>query len=265
MSASRATRTSASSKPWGKLHFLSLLTFLVLQIIFFPISCHPVNPAFFSSMSSFPLSTCLLPSILSSSSYPAIIILHLFRFLKVSLKQCCGFASRSGSASVGFICFWASRIRIRIRSGPFHHQAKKVRKTLISTVLWLYDFEEWCKCPSVPVCFGASRIRIWIHLSEVPVRIRGSRSASGFVPKCHRSATVLWSVPCILPWENQRKSVFWIRICFNADPDPAFCLSADPDPGSQTDGDPDPGQTFPSQKVKFLQVKYVLSRYRNRS
>jgi hypothetical protein len=44
--------------------------------------------------------------------------------------------------------FWASWIRIRIHHylygsgfGPFHQQAKKVTKTLISTFLWLgYDF-----------------------------------------------------------------------------------------------------------------------------
>jgi hypothetical protein len=49
--------------------------------------------------------------------------------------QCCG----SGSAS-GSVLFWAYRIRIQIRfshkygsgSGSFYHQAKKVRKTLIS-------------------------------------------------------------------------------------------------------------------------------------
>ncbi len=34
-----------------------------------------------------------------------------------------------------------------------------------------------------------------------------------------------------------RPSLLWIRICFNADPDPAFFVNADPD----TDPDPDPG------------------------
>ncbi len=40
--------------------------------------------------------------------------------------------------------------------------------------------------------------------------------------------------------------VLWIRIGFNADPDPAFYLNSDPDPGSQTSADPDsdPGQNF---------------------
>jgi hypothetical protein len=31
--------------------------------------------------------------------------------------------------------------------------------------------------------------------------------------------------------------VLWIRIVFNADPDPAFYLNADPDSGSQTSAD----------------------------
>jgi hypothetical protein len=36
----------------------------------------------------------------------------------------------------------------------------------------------------------------------------------------------------------------WIRIGFNADPDPAFCLRADPDPAAKpTYADPDPSQT----------------------
>ena len=34
-------------------------------------------------------------------------------------------------------------------------------------------------------------------------------------------------------------SVMWIRISFNADPDPAFFVNADPDP--VPDPDPDPG------------------------
>ncbi len=48
----------------------------------------------------------------------------------------------------GSVSFWATRIlsgyvsqRCGFKSGSFHHQAKIVRKTLISTVLWLlYDF-----------------------------------------------------------------------------------------------------------------------------
>jgi hypothetical protein len=46
----------------------------------------------------------------------------------------------------------------------------------------------------------------------------------------------------------------WIRIDFNAYPDPAFFLNADPDPGSKTNADPAPyrGQTLKSQKLNFL-------------
>jgi hypothetical protein len=58
--------------------------------------------------------------------------------------------------------------------------------------------------------------------------------------------------------------VLWIRIAFNADPDPAFYLNADPDtdpdPGSQTNEDPGgsgSGQTFKSQKVEFY-MKNIL-------
>jgi hypothetical protein len=59
-------------------------------------------------------------------------------------------------------------------------------------------------------------------------------------------------------------SVLWIRIGFNADPDPdpAFYLNADPDtdpdPRSQTNADPDPGLTFKSQKVGFFIRKIYL-------
>jgi hypothetical protein len=44
--------------------------------------------------------------------------------------------------------------------------------------------------------------------------------------------------------------MLWIRIGFNADPDPAFYLNAVPDPGSQTNADPnlDPCQTLKAQK-----------------
>jgi hypothetical protein len=56
--------------------------------------------------------------------------------------------------------------------------------------------------------------------------------------------------------------VLWIRIGFNADPDPAFHLGAnpnpDPFPGSQTNPDPDPGQTLLKvKKVEFLHEKYT--------
>ncbi len=46
-------------------------------------------------------------------------------------------------------------------------------------------------------------------------------------------------------------AVLWIRIGFNADPDPAVTLNADPDRGSQTNADPVPGQTLKSKTVEF--------------
>jgi hypothetical protein len=53
-------------------------------------------------------------------------------------------------------------------------------------------------------------------------------------------------------------SVPWIRIDFNADPDPAFYLNADPE-WCQANADPaldqDPCQSM-SQKVEFIQEKY---------
>ncbi len=47
--------------------------------------------------------------------------------------------------------------------------------------------------------------------------------------------------------------VLWIRISFNADPDPAFHLIADLDLGSQNNADPDPdsSQTLPTLKLNF--------------
>jgi hypothetical protein len=55
--------------------------------------------------------------------------------------------------TVRFVCFLASRIRIRkseVWIQTLYHQAEIVRKTLIPTVLrLLYDFfifEKWCKC-----------------------------------------------------------------------------------------------------------------------
>jgi hypothetical protein len=49
-------------------------------------------------------------------------------------------------------------------------------------------------------------------------------------------------------WKSR---VLWIRMGFNANPDPAFYLNADLDPGSQTNVDPDPDQTFMSKKYEF--------------
>jgi hypothetical protein len=50
-------------------------------------------------------------------------------------------------------------------------------------------------------------------------------------------------------------SVLWIRIGFNADPDPGSHTNVDPDP--------DPGQTLKYQKFKFFYEECTLSRYVN--
>ncbi len=115
--------------------------------------------------------------------------------LRISQNQCCG----SGPGSV---CIWASGSasgsvshKYGSGSGSFHNQANIVRKTLIFAVLWLlYDFFPVFRPASGSrsvgsICFWASRIRIWIRQTEV--RIRGSGSASGSVPKCHGSTTLL--------------------------------------------------------------------------
>ncbi len=112
--------------------------------------------------------------------------------------QCCG----SGS-----VTFWASRIQIRHNfygSGSFHHQAKKVRKTFIFSVLWLYDFLSEKTDVNVPsksnrpktyyfllaswnLKATVKKSRIMTRKSVVPyLRIRGS----GFVLKCHESTTL---------------------------------------------------------------------------
>ncbi len=62
---------------------------------------------------------------------------------RMSVNHCSGYGSgcKSGSA----IYLYGSE-----SAGFFHQQAKKWRKTLISSVLWLFlwlfIFEEWCKC-----------------------------------------------------------------------------------------------------------------------
>jgi len=62
-------------------------------------------------------------------------------------------------------------------------------------------------------------------------------------------------------------AVFWIRIGFNAHPDPALHLNADPDPdpdpGSQTNADQDPDlfQTLKAQKFEFLHETYSVPTY----
>ncbi len=104
----------------------------------------------------------------------------IFRMECITSKQCCRSGSVSGSVSHKHGSW----------SGSFHHQAKRVRKTLISTFFWLlclFIFEEWCKC----TCSGYR----WMFLGLpdphpdplVRVRIRVFGSAFRSVPKCHGS------------------------------------------------------------------------------
>ena len=58
------------------------------------------------------------------------------------------------------------------------------------------------------VCFWASRIRIQIRYSEV--RIRGSGSASGSVPKCHGCPTLLVGLSFTAKQENTIFLIFCI-------------------------------------------------------
>ncbi len=57
--------------------------------------------------------------------------------------------------------------------------------------------------------------------------------------------------------EILQKPVLWIRIGFNADPDPVFYLNVDPDPdqGSQTNADPCGSGSRSDFKVEFLHEK----------
>ncbi len=117
----------------------------------------------------------------------------VFRIFRYTGGQCCG----SGSG-----CFWASRIRIShyfYGSGSFHQQAKKkVRKTLISSILWLLfyfnlQYENWFKMYRYlqkvkSKKLGKKTIFCW-HLVSHWRKKQGPRIRIGSVPKCHGSTT----------------------------------------------------------------------------
>ncbi len=85
----------------------------------------------------------------------------------------------SGSGSVGLKVFGTSRIRFRhfcadpdpYKSGCFHQQAKKLRKTMISTVWWLLgDFFVTCyhwRCSTYNKKSADSRILILLMMSRI--------------------------------------------------------------------------------------------------
>ncbi len=72
---------------------------------------------------------------------------------------------------------------------------------------------------------------------------------------------IRWKYPELM--RCHKRTGLWIRIGFNADPDPAFYLSADPDPdpGSQTNAEPSGSGSrldFKSQKVEFFYMNNIL-------
>jgi hypothetical protein len=57
------------------------------------------------------------------------------------------------------------------------------------------------------------------------------------------------------------QTVLWIRICYNADSNPAFYLNADPDPGGQINAVPSGSGSLSDlavRKIAFLHEKYTL-------
>ncbi len=95
---------------------------------------------------------------------------------KAEEKFWCSFPTtfRIGEQCSGSICFWAFWIRIhnlfvRIRILPSISQ--KIKKTLFSTVLlllpsslWLFIFEEWCKC----TFNNKKNLKTWKHFFGLP-------------------------------------------------------------------------------------------------
>jgi hypothetical protein len=106
-------------------------------------------------------------------------------------NQCCG------SGFVASVCFWASRIRIRIRWSQVRIRLqirlrilpsliKLVRKPLFPLFCdFFMTFYQCSGSASGSVCVWTSRIRY------TEVQIRGSGSASRSVTKCHGSTTLV--------------------------------------------------------------------------
>ncbi len=104
-----------------------------------------------------------------------------------------GYASGSVSHKV--------RIRLRITIRILPSLNKNSEKSLdfrrFVTSSWLFIFEEWCKCTSLPdpdphldpYVFGSLGYAYGSVTSEVLIR------GSGSVPKCHGSATLVSSLP----------------------------------------------------------------------
>ncbi len=100
----------------------------------------------------------------------------------------------------------------------------------------------------------------WFHanvkLLKFPKKRKGHKFSFLMLPAffCY---SMIWSL--LSYYLLNIKSVLWIRIYFNADPDPdpAFYLYAEPDPGSQINADPcgsgsGSWSVLPSQTVEFF-------------
>ncbi len=154
-------------------------------------------------------------SMLSCSSWKKIVRNNLLSLLikKIPynfLRNCItGRSNRSDEFSSPYKteCLVSSSL-ILSGSGCFHHQAKIVRKTFIHTVFWfLYEFP---------------------NLSQV--RIHGSGSIS--VPKCHGSATLIFSNSDMLVFsyktgsETKQKVIFTCPACGHL----CYCTLSHPAP-----------------------------------
>ncbi len=86
------------------------------------------------------------------------------RSRKHTRRQCCG------SGSAGSVCFWAS----------FYHQARIMRNTLISTVLWLlFDFLSFLLNPISCNFYDFSQKSVFLYVkacSGLPGRNKSSKS-----------------------------------------------------------------------------------------
>ncbi len=153
------------------------------------------------------------PTICPVSWAPPFILYKNGMFRGFSRFWC--FESESGSGSTDPHIFGppgSGSISQRYGSGSFFHHAKIVRKTLIPTILWLFDFLSLKNYVNVPsksnkqknvfnkICFLLASWRSMMRIAgsgsgsisqsmDPRIRIHGS----GSTPKCHGSATLVES------------------------------------------------------------------------
>ncbi len=201
MSASLATRTSASSKPWGKLHFLLFLTFPVLQIIFF---LYFIFPSFLLSLVPCHLSHSLLASYPASSTVVTVLVnfdqspccwIILFIFLSAG--------SRSGSA-------FPRRIQIRllesqINADPQHW--RKVYAVACSPNNYLLTAPNRSSSPFLPVLVSWASHRHFNNFGNFLRRLVFALVPTFFFILSHPAKSpcrtlyfVRYSLPCFTPF-----------------------------------------------------------------